>query len=404
MDTLYADVVDLNGQLHVHGVENITLYSGTGSAGANSVDAGDITGATSLTVSDLQAADATDLSAVTADLSLTNLAAGVSVAGRDFHHALSISLAADTGADVQNIALQAFSAALTTTNIETVNLTVSEPSDGAATDVDMSAASGVQHLVLSGSSGTLNLHLPGGDLAFQDLNARLVHILDTGLSSLSLKLDNSAAWLQTDSSLSSLSLDTTGSAGPCSLEMSLSGASSVSVTGTQALGLYVHNQNVDAHTMSADLLADAGGSSTAVNLTGGTGNDSLDGGDGNDRLDGGGGGTDRLAGNSGADIFVFDHAPTGSNVSTITDLATGTDQLELDHSAFAGLNWSGAPHTLAAGEFFQGDPNAISGQHVIFEQGSGNLYYDADGMAGGAQLFATVGAGSDVHNSDIHIV
>jgi Ca2+-binding RTX toxin-like protein len=59
---------------------------------------------------------------------------------------------------------------------------------------------------------------------------------------------------------------------------------------------------------------------------------------------------------------------------------------------------------LAAGEFFQGDPDAISGQHVIFEQGSGNLYYDADGVAGGAQLFATVGHGSDVHNSDIHVV
>ena len=404
-DRLFADVVDLSGAsgaLHIHGVEHITLYSASGGGiGSNSIDATDITGADDITVSD-RTGDG--YSAV--DMTISELATGVHVTAADFHHDLSLTLANDTSDDAQSITLHAFSGALTTSLIETLNLDVIQPTDGAATDIDMSGASDVEHVVMSGLGGDVNMHLPSGsDLSLHDANMH-VHVLDNALSSLSIKLDNAIVYLNTDSTLSSLDVNTDGSAGASFLEASGSGAPLINVTGSQGLDLVVDNQDVDAQAMSGDLFVGAWDSNATVSLTGGLGNDTLHGGSGADRLNGGGTGLDQLSGDQGNDVFVFNHAPSAGNVSHITDYVSGADQIELDHTVFAGL----AVGTLAPGAFFEGDPGdasavaGASGAHVLFEANSGNLYYDSNAAAGGEQLIASVGYNNSVEQTDIHVV
>ena len=405
-DTLFADVVNLNGQLHVHGVENITLFSGSTGA-TNIVNASDITGASNIIVSDISSADAADFpGSAAANLALTNLAAGTTIIGDHFHKALGIALATNTGADTQNVTLKDFSGALTTSNIETVNLNIQQPADGSSESADMSASTGLQHVGLSGPSGVLSLKLPTGtDLNLHDANLD-VHVTNTTLSSLNVNLDNSGMTLRTDSALSSVNLDTTGTGGPSFVDITPSGAPNINVTGDQSLEMYAINQNVDAHDMTGDLFLSGGDSSSAVTLIGGAGNDKLNGGAGNDRIDGGSDGVDLLFGAGGADTFVFDHAPT-ANAKYLTDFTSGTDQIELNHNNFAGLTLG----TLQANQFFKGDPAdpvamaGASGPHVVFEQNSGNLYYDPTSTtAGDEQLIANVWYNNNVEHTDIHVV
>jgi Ca2+-binding RTX toxin-like protein len=290
-----------------------------------------------------------------------------------------------------------------------VNLNILEPTDGAATDVDMSSSTGVQHVVLSGPSGVLNLTTPtGADLTLHDFNMD-VHIVNA-LSSLTVKLDNAAATLH--SALTTLNLDTTGTDGPSFLDVSQSGAPTVNVTGDQSLEMYVVNQNVDAHSLAGDLFVFGGDSTNPINLTGGSGSDSLNGGSGADHLNGSGSGTDILSGGQGSDAFVFNHTPSAGNVTYITDFTSGTDTIELDHNIFAGLSSGPFPATLAANHFVQGDPGdqtavdaaGVTTAHVLFEPNSGNLYYDANATAGGETLIANVWYNNQVAASDIHVV
>jgi Ca2+-binding RTX toxin-like protein len=361
-------------------------------------------------------ADAADFpGAAAADLSLTNLAAGVAVAATNFHDDLSISLANATGnADKLDVTVNGFSGALTTTDIETVHLNLVEPADGSATGVDMSAATGVDHLGISAPSGVLTLLMPG-DATLDLENCNLyIHLLDNALTSLDVTLDNTGVTLQTDSAGFVLNLDTGGSGagpdGPSFVSTRPSGAATINVKGSQALDMGVQDQDVDAHTMTGDLHVWAGESTAAVSLIGGQGNDYLQGGSGDDRLNGGGvGSADLLFGNAGADTFVFDHQPTDGNNTYLPDFVSGEDKIELKQSVFHDLATEG-DGTLAAGAFFKGDPGdpaavaGAAGAHILFEPNSGNLYYDGDATAGGEQLFANVWYNNNVEHGDIHVV
>jgi Ca2+-binding RTX toxin-like protein len=407
-DTLLADIVNLNGQLHVHAVENITLFSGATGGGSNTADASDITGASNITVSDISVADAADFSgAAPADLSLTNLASGMTIIGDHFHKGLSLALVNSAGLnDSQNVTLKDFAGSLTTTGIETVNLNVQQPADGSAVSVDTSASTGLNTLALTGPSGVFNVKLPTGtDLSVHDAHF-YVHVFNTTFTSLDVNLDNAVMTLETDSALSSLNLNTTGSKGPSFVSVAPSGAANINVTGDQALELYSVNQNVDAHAMTGDLFSSAFDSSSGVTLIGGAGNDKLNGGAGNDRINGGSDGVDLLFGSGGADTFVFDHATTATP-NFLTDFVSGTDKIELDHNIFGGLTLG----TLQANQFFKGDPAdpvamaGASGAHVVFEQNSGNLYYDpTSNTAGDEKLVANVWYNNNVEHTDIHVV
>jgi len=123
-------------------------------------------------------------------------------------------------------------------------------------------------------------------------------------------------------------------------------------------------------------------------LRGGAGDDVLIGGAGDDVLIGGPG-NDRVQGGAGADTFVFDSHGAGDLIR-IYNFTLGEDRLQLDGDAFAGLSPAGA---LAESAFALGRSATDAATRILYDQDSGNLYYDADGAGGaGAERIGFVGA------------
>lgn len=138
---------------------------------------------------------------------------------------------------------------------------------------------------------------------------------------------------------------------------------------------------------------------------GGTGNalrNVITGNDGANRLDGGAGG-DMLAGGAGADTFVFSTLPDRPHQEDrILDFKTGEDHLEFSAAVFTTL---GAAGVLSEELFYAGTKAAAADDHLVYDQASGRLCYDADGSGSGkAVLLAVLGKGTELHASDIVIV
>ena len=110
-------------------------------------------------------------------------------------------------------------------------------------------------------------------------------------------------------------------------------------------------------------------------LFGGSANDSLLGGVGNDILSGGGG-NDTLTGGLGADAFVFDVDNLG--VDTITDFnAAEGDRIFLVQTAFGDIQASDIQ--IVAND----EAAAMSSGLITYSAGSGNLYFNQNGAAAG---------------------
>jgi Ca2+-binding RTX toxin-like protein len=117
-------------------------------------------------------------------------------------------------------------------------------------------------------------------------------------------------------------------------------------------------------------------------ISGGSGIDRLEGGNNNDRLIGGIG-NDVLLGGSGLDDFVFTDDTEGND--RIDDWTAVDDQLEIDASAFGGGLAAGA---LAANRLVVAAApvaNQAFGQ-FLYNTGSGQLSWDADGTGAGAAV------------------
>lgn len=145
-------------------------------------------------------------------------------------------------------------------------------------------------------------------------------------------------------------------------------------------------------------------------LNGGNGNDVLHGGDGLDRLNGGTGndtlngglGRDTLTGGTGFDSFVFDTALGAGNVDEITDFNVVQDTIRLDQSIFGALALGG----LAANAFVSNaSGNATTAGHrIIYDNTSGDLFYDRDGTGGAAAIkFAELDVGLALTNADFFV-
>lgn len=127
-------------------------------------------------------------------------------------------------------------------------------------------------------------------------------------------------------------------------------------------------------------------------LDGSSGNDVVDGGDDNDLLIGGAG-NDTLIGGTGADLFRFDTLPSATtNRDTITDFSTEEgDRIELENRVFTALPTLG---TLAASAFFVGDSATTASHRILYNNATGLLAYDADGIGASAAIgFATLTPG-----------
>ena len=143
------------------------------------------------------------------------------------------------------------------------------------------------------------------------------------------------------------------------------------------------------------------GNTLGNNLSSGAGNDTVDGGAGNDVLYGGDG-NDSLTGGVGTDSFVFNTALQVGNVDRITDFNPVDDTMRLDNIFFIGL----ADGVLSADAFRANTTGlaADANDRIIYETGTGNVFFDADGNGAGAGvLFATLNPGLAVTNVDFFV-
>ncbi|MEO8243267.1 MAG: hypothetical protein ABI832_13240 [bacterium] len=139
--------------------------------------------------------------------------------------------------------------------------------------------------------------------------------------------------------------------------------------------------------------------SGADHITGTPQADHLHGGAGADTIIGGGG-NDTLFGEGGADAFVFLALATNITTVTIADFQHGKDQIWLENNAF--LHDPGG--VLAQSQFHKGATFSNGHQRVLYDAGSGNIYFDQDGNgAAASHLFGHVDAMTALGLTDFHI-
>jgi VCBS repeat-containing protein len=176
----------------------------------------------------------------------------------------------------------------------------------------------------------------------------------------------------------------------------IKGTAKINVTGND-------EDNVLTGNAQSNTLDGGNGNDT---LYGGEGNDTLYGGEGNDTLYGGKG-KDTLTGGNGADTFIFDTKPAKTNVDHITDFAHGIDVIALDVKIFTSL--SGVSDLSGHFQNITTGGATDFNNFLLYNQATGNLYYDADGLGKkAAVLLGVVDDGAGGHPaltaSDIHIV
>jgi Ca2+-binding RTX toxin-like protein len=144
-------------------------------------------------------------------------------------------------------------------------------------------------------------------------------------------------------------------------------------------------------------------------LSGGDGNDTLIGGLGNDVL-AGGFGNDQLTGGAGADAFIFNSAATVVGVDSITDFNVPEDKIWVSASGF-GLSVPQDQATqqllfsnqlvLPAEQFRLGSSAVTSSERFIYNNTSGALFFDADGVGAAAPIqIAQLAAGLALTNQN----
>jgi Ca2+-binding RTX toxin-like protein len=166
--------------------------------------------------------------------------------------------------------------------------------------------------------------------------------------------------------------------------LTLTGSADISGTGT-SVGNTI-NGNSGNNTLSG------GGGSDLINgndgndiVLGGDGADYLFGNNGNDTLSGGAG-VDEMTGGAGADTFVFDSLTTSADRDKVKDFnpAEG-DLFQFSKAVFAAF--ANTPlGALPASGFVNGGAATTADQHIIYQQSTGNLFYDPDGVGGQAQV------------------
>jgi Ca2+-binding RTX toxin-like protein len=133
------------------------------------------------------------------------------------------------------------------------------------------------------------------------------------------------------------------------------------------------------------------GNTAANTLSTGDGNDSLFGNSGNDTLLGGAGddvliggiGRDVLTGAAGRDNFNLADTRTGG-YDSIADFTVGDDTIFVSKAEFE-LSQS-ANTTLDSNLFRLGSNATTAGDRFIYDQTTGNLFFDKDGLGGTAQV------------------
>ncbi|WP_427156883.1 hypothetical protein ACQFX9_15860 [Aliinostoc sp. HNIBRCY26] len=116
-------------------------------------------------------------------------------------------------------------------------------------------------------------------------------------------------------------------------------------------------------------------------LNGNNGNDILNGGKGNDLLIGGRG-NDSLTGDAGRDSFQLS-LPVVDDFDTITDFSITDDKILLSKAEFGLTQGLGV---LNASAFRLGTSATTASDRLIYDQATGNLFFDTDGLSGNTQV------------------
>lgn len=139
-------------------------------------------------------------------------------------------------------------------------------------------------------------------------------------------------------------------------------------------------------------LKPTGGTTGADRQVGTDGNDTLFGNAGNDIINGGAGndfitgglGVDLLFGGAGNDTFVYYGANEG--IDKINDFAVEFDRISISGTGFGGATVVGDVGVLDAARFTLGSSATNTSQRFIYNNTSGALFFDADGVGGAAQV------------------
>jgi len=119
----------------------------------------------------------------------------------------------------------------------------------------------------------------------------------------------------------------------------------------------------------------------------------------------GGAGNDTLTGNGGNDVFGFNEAGSG-NADFLADFGAG-DRIGLASTANGGnaAFFSALGTTFDSNEFVNGTTAVGTNAQVLYNQATGQIFYDADGTnAGAAQLVATITAGQALGFNDFTVI
>ena len=140
----------------------------------------------------------------------------------------------------------------------------------------------------------------------------------------------------------------------------------------------------------------------AINLTGNASGNNLRGNNGSNILNGSDG-DDELTGLGGADSFLFDTALSEAfNLDIVTDFNVADDTIMLDDDIFSSSLGLG---NISAGELVIGAAALDANDRIIYNSGTGALYYDSDGVGGAAQIqFAQMSTGLALTNLDFLVV
>jgi Ca2+-binding RTX toxin-like protein len=140
----------------------------------------------------------------------------------------------------------------------------------------------------------------------------------------------------------------------------------------------------------------------AIGLTGNSTGNAVIGNNGNNVINGGDG-DDWLTGLAGQDSFLFDTALDAAvNLDVITDFNVADDTIQLEQDIFSSNLGLG---NIAAGEFVIGSAAQDANDRIIYDNATGALLYDSDGVGGATAIqFAELNPGLALTHNDFLVV
>jgi Ca2+-binding RTX toxin-like protein len=161
-------------------------------------------------------------------------------------------------------------------------------------------------------------------------------------------------------------------------------------------GSYVLTAGADVETLET---IDDNGVGT-IDLTGNANGNIVRGNNGTNVI-AGGNGNDTLTGLGGADSFLFDTAPDAAvNLDVVTDFNVADDTILLADAIFSSL-----PSVISPDEFVIGTAALDANDFLIYNDATGALFYDSDGVGGTAAIqFAALTPGLALTSLDFVVM